>query len=111
MVLRELITSIAADFIFRAGIMYMSNDGELGQQMRSNMFSLSGTGFFGAIGRCLNLGKIYVFVHIVIMSCTFEAKTFTRFQIVRGSNRAGVTLTADCFLIKNLFRFEPTYWR
>ncbi|XP_057481629.1 LOW QUALITY PROTEIN: uncharacterized protein LOC130768568 [Actinidia eriantha] len=40
----------------RAGIMYMSNDGELGQQMRSNMFSLSGTGFFGAIGRSLNLG-------------------------------------------------------
>ncbi|KAI8030636.1 TraB domain-containing protein [Camellia lanceoleosa] len=40
----------------RAGIMYMSNDGEVGQQMRSNMFSLSGTGFFGAMGRSLNLG-------------------------------------------------------
>ncbi|KAL7229673.1 hypothetical protein ACSBR2_008224 [Camellia fascicularis] len=40
----------------RAGIMYMSNDGEAGQQMRSNMFSLSGTGFFGAMGRSLNLG-------------------------------------------------------
>ncbi|KAG5558504.1 hypothetical protein RHGRI_008444 [Rhododendron griersonianum] len=43
-------------FIFRAGIMYLSNDGEVGQQMRSNMFSLSGTGFFGAVGRSLNLG-------------------------------------------------------
>ncbi|KAF5954214.1 hypothetical protein HYC85_007070 [Camellia sinensis] len=43
-------------FIFRAGIMYMSNDGEVGQQMRLNMFSLSGTGFFGAMGRSLNLG-------------------------------------------------------
>ncbi|KAH7855984.1 hypothetical protein Vadar_031272 [Vaccinium darrowii] len=40
----------------RAGIMYMTNDGELGQEMRSNMFSLSGTGFFGAVGRSLNLG-------------------------------------------------------
>ncbi|CAL5388468.1 unnamed protein product [Camellia sinensis] len=37
------------NFIFRVGIMYMSNDGELGQQMRSNMFS-SGSGFFGAGG-------------------------------------------------------------
>jgi hypothetical protein len=37
--------------------MYTSNDGELGQQLRSNMFSLSGTGFFGAVGRSLNLGK------------------------------------------------------
>ncbi|PSR93403.1 Protein-methionine sulfoxide oxidase [Actinidia chinensis var. chinensis] len=45
-----------ADFIFRAGIMYMSNDGKLGQQMRSNMFSLTGTGCFGAIGRSFNLG-------------------------------------------------------
>lgn len=35
--------------------MYMSNDGE---QMRSNMFSLSGTGFFGAVGRSLNLGRL-----------------------------------------------------
>lgn len=26
------------------------------QQLRSNMFSLSGTGFFGAVGRSLNLG-------------------------------------------------------
>lgn len=40
----------------RAGIMYMTNDGELGQEIRSNMFSLSGTGFFGAVGRSLNLG-------------------------------------------------------
>ncbi|XP_050254704.1 uncharacterized protein LOC126700557 isoform X1 [Quercus robur] len=40
----------------RAGIMYTSNDGEVGQQLRSNMFSLSGTGFFGAVGRSINLG-------------------------------------------------------
>ncbi|KAI8014869.1 hypothetical protein LOK49_LG05G01450 [Camellia lanceoleosa] len=42
-----------ANFIFRVGIMYMSNDGELGQQMRSNMFS-SGSGFC-AVGCSLNL--------------------------------------------------------
>lgn len=40
----------------RAGIMYMTSDGELGQEIRLNMFSLSGTGFFGAVGRSLNLG-------------------------------------------------------
>ncbi|XP_068490806.1 uncharacterized protein [Phaseolus vulgaris] len=40
----------------RAGIMYVSADEDLGKQMRSNMFSLSGTGFFGAVGRSINLG-------------------------------------------------------
>ncbi|KAL5744517.1 hypothetical protein ACOSP7_027376 [Xanthoceras sorbifolium] len=41
----------------RAGIMYTSVGGELDQQLRSNnMFSLSGTGFFGAVGRSINLG-------------------------------------------------------
>ncbi|KAH1091750.1 hypothetical protein J1N35_019007 [Gossypium stocksii] len=40
----------------RAGIMYISNDVENGEQLRSNMFSLSGTGFFGAVGRSINLG-------------------------------------------------------
>ncbi|PQQ06821.1 hypothetical protein Pyn_17806 [Prunus yedoensis var. nudiflora] len=43
---------------FRAGIMYAnaSMDGEAGQQLKSNMFSLTGTGFFGAVGRSINLG-------------------------------------------------------
>ncbi|KAK3220803.1 hypothetical protein Dsin_014773 [Dipteronia sinensis] len=40
----------------RAGIMYTSVGGEHDQQLRSNMFSLSGTGFFGAVGRSINLG-------------------------------------------------------
>lgn len=53
----HIITSIVAEFIFRAGIMYASSDGELVQQLRSNMFSLSGTGFFGAVGRSIDLGK------------------------------------------------------
>ncbi|KAJ0043585.1 hypothetical protein Pint_17378 [Pistacia integerrima] len=42
--------------IFRAGIMYTSDGGENDSQLRSNMFSLSGTGFFGAVGRSINLG-------------------------------------------------------
>lgn len=37
--------------------MYISNDVDNGQQLRSNIFSLSGTGFFGAVGRSINLGK------------------------------------------------------
>ncbi|XP_027367025.1 traB domain-containing protein isoform X2 [Abrus precatorius] len=40
----------------RAGIMYASANDEFGKQLRSNMFSLSGTGFFGAVGRSINLG-------------------------------------------------------
>uniref|UniRef100_A0A6N2KBQ0 TraB domain-containing protein n=1 Tax=Salix viminalis TaxID=40686 RepID=A0A6N2KBQ0_SALVM len=39
-----------------SGIMYISDEGEVGQQLRSSMFSLSGTGFFGAVGRSINLG-------------------------------------------------------
>ncbi|KAJ7970014.1 TraB domain-containing protein [Quillaja saponaria] len=40
----------------RAGIMYTSSNGELGKQLKSNVFSLSGPGFFGAVGRSLDLG-------------------------------------------------------
>lgn len=36
--------------------MYASDVGEDDQQLRSNMFSLSGTGFFGAVGRSIDLG-------------------------------------------------------
>ncbi|XP_043717028.1 uncharacterized protein LOC122665036 [Telopea speciosissima] len=48
--------SAEAELIFRAGIMYTSNEDESGPQLKSNMFSLSGAGFFGAVGRSLNLG-------------------------------------------------------
>lgn len=37
--------------------MYAANEGEVSQQLRSSMFSLSGTGFFGAVGRSINLGE------------------------------------------------------
>ncbi|MBA0683531.1 hypothetical protein Goari_025180, partial [Gossypium aridum] len=36
--------------------MYISSGVENGEQLRSNMFSLTGTGFFGAVGRSINLG-------------------------------------------------------
>ncbi|XP_014513316.1 traB domain-containing protein isoform X3 [Vigna radiata var. radiata] len=36
--------------------MYVSEDEDPRKQLRSNMFSLSGTGFFGAVGRSINLG-------------------------------------------------------
>ncbi|KAL8543900.1 hypothetical protein ACS0TY_004449 [Phlomoides rotata] len=40
----------------RAGIMYAPENGDQSQQLRSSMFSLSGTGFFGTIGRSIDLG-------------------------------------------------------
>ncbi|XP_063950706.1 uncharacterized protein LOC108219774 isoform X3 [Daucus carota subsp. sativus] len=53
---RSSLNSLVAEFIFRAGIMFTSNDNENGPKLKSNMFSLSGDGFFGAVGRSLNLG-------------------------------------------------------
>ncbi|KAJ8626450.1 hypothetical protein MRB53_019757 [Persea americana] len=40
----------------RAGIMYTSNDDESLPLLRSNMFSLSGARFLGAVSRSINLG-------------------------------------------------------
>ncbi|XP_023542003.1 traB domain-containing protein isoform X1 [Cucurbita pepo subsp. pepo] len=40
----------------RAGIMYTLETGEPHQKLKSNMFSLSGDGFLGAVGRSINLG-------------------------------------------------------
>ncbi|KAL2920592.1 TraB domain-containing protein [Bienertia sinuspersici] len=39
----------------RAGIMYTSSSSQPGTQLKSNMFSLSGAGFFGSVGRSINL--------------------------------------------------------
>ncbi|XP_015867547.3 uncharacterized protein LOC107405055 isoform X2 [Ziziphus jujuba] len=49
---------VEAEFIYRAGIMYTSEDDDdyAGKELRSTMFSLSGTEFFGAIGRSIDLG-------------------------------------------------------
>lgn len=47
--------------------MYASMDDESGQQLKSNMFSLSGNGFFGAVGRSINLGKKLTITLMFIM--------------------------------------------
>lgn len=37
--------------------MYTLDTGEPDQKLKSNMFSLSGDGFLGAVGRSINLGN------------------------------------------------------
>nr|GMC61955.1 traB domain-containing protein isoform X1 [Ipomoea batatas] len=50
----ELCRSRQAKYIYiQAGIMYT---GDVNQPLKSNMFSMSGNGFFGAVGRSINLG-------------------------------------------------------
>lgn len=46
-----------AEYTFRAGIMYTSTNAEDAPLLKSNMFSLSGAKFFGAVNRSINLGK------------------------------------------------------
>ncbi|KAK7280001.1 hypothetical protein RJT34_25063 [Clitoria ternatea] len=57
----------------RAGIMYVTSNDELGKQLRSNMFSLSGTGFFGAVGRSINLGG-QTALALRLLLATFSSK-------------------------------------
>ncbi|KAI3458201.1 hypothetical protein Pfo_014864 [Paulownia fortunei] len=57
----------------RAGIMYTPDNGEQNQQLRSSMFSLSGTGFFGAIGRSINLGG-QTALALRLLLATFSSK-------------------------------------
>ncbi|XP_047323571.1 traB domain-containing protein isoform X3 [Impatiens glandulifera] len=64
-------SSAEAEFIFRAGIMYTGD--EPGQQLRSNMFSLSGAGFFGAVGRSLDLGG-QTALALRLLLATFSSK-------------------------------------
>ncbi|XP_057798140.1 uncharacterized protein LOC131014249 [Salvia miltiorrhiza] len=57
----------------RAGIMYIPENGDQNQQLRSSMFSLSGTGFFGAIGRSINLGG-QTALALRLLLATFSSK-------------------------------------
>ena len=41
----------------RAGIMYVSTDASDEPLLKSNMFSLGGAKFFGAVNRSINLGN------------------------------------------------------
>ncbi|CAI9774109.1 unnamed protein product [Fraxinus pennsylvanica] len=58
----------------RAGIMYTSNNGELNQQLRSNMFSLSGSGL-GWLAAVLTWVCVYA---LLFCSCT---AFFRRFKL------------------------------
>ena len=49
--------------------MYTLETGEPHQKLKSNMFSLSGDGFLGAVGRSINLGE----PNILFVFCWFLA--------------------------------------
>lgn len=66
-------SSVEAELSFRAGIMYIPENGDQNQQLRSSMFSLSGTGFFGAIGRSINLGG-QTALALRLLLATFSSK-------------------------------------
>ncbi|KAK9063228.1 hypothetical protein SSX86_017098 [Deinandra increscens subsp. villosa] len=57
----------------RAGIMYTSADTETGPSLKSNPFSLSGSGFFGAVGRSINLGG-QTALALRLLLATFSSK-------------------------------------
>ncbi|XP_042034088.1 uncharacterized protein LOC121780555 isoform X4 [Salvia splendens] len=66
-------SSAEAELCFRAGIMYVPDNGDQNQQLRSTMFSLTGTGFFGAIGRSINLGG-QTALALRLLLATFSSK-------------------------------------
>ncbi|KAI7755656.1 hypothetical protein M8C21_008655 [Ambrosia artemisiifolia] len=58
----------------RAGIMYTSTDDtEAGPRLKSNPFSLSGSGLFGAVGRSINLGG-QTALALRLLLATFSSK-------------------------------------
>ncbi|KAI3817947.1 hypothetical protein L1987_11749 [Smallanthus sonchifolius] len=57
----------------RAGIMYTSTDTEAGPMLKSNPFSLSGSGLFGAVGRSINLGG-QTALALRLLLATFSSK-------------------------------------
>ncbi|KAJ0713997.1 putative TraB/PrgY/GumN family protein [Helianthus annuus] len=58
----------------RAGIMYTSTDDtEAGPMLKSNPFSLSGSGLFGAVGRSINLGG-QTALALRLLLATFSSK-------------------------------------
>ncbi|GFP87677.1 trab domain-containing protein [Phtheirospermum japonicum] len=61
------------ELFFRAGIMYTPENGDQSQQLRSSVFSLTGTGFFGAIGRSINLGG-QTALALRLLLATFSSK-------------------------------------
>lgn len=71
------LTSPVTEWSFRAGIMYAAENGDQNQQLRSSMFSLSGNGFFGTVGRSINLGLFRYPYNVIIYSTFPKEKEFT----------------------------------
>ncbi|KAM5557258.1 hypothetical protein ABKV19_024580 [Rosa sericea] len=91
----------------RAGIMYASMDDESGQQLKSNMFSLSGNGFFGAVGRSINLGgqtALALRVLLAVFSSKISSDTNRPFgdELERAWN--SLTWTEKLSLVTSVFR-------
>lgn len=89
--------------------MYAEDD-QLDKQLRSTMFSLSGTGFFGAIGRSINLGKHNFVLHVYCLS-------WVRFEMfivyglnIRWSNCFSIEITFGRVFIKDLFGYWSPFW-
>ncbi|XP_076913242.1 uncharacterized protein LOC143576300 [Bidens hawaiensis] len=57
----------------RAGIMYASTETDAGPMLKSNPFSLSGSGLFGAVGRSINLGG-QTALALRLLLATFSSK-------------------------------------
>ncbi|KVI04757.1 Pheromone shutdown, TraB [Cynara cardunculus var. scolymus] len=57
----------------RAGIMYTSTDTEVEPRLKPNPFSLSGSGFIGAVGRSINLGG-QTALALRLLLATFSSK-------------------------------------
>ncbi|XP_024990962.1 traB domain-containing protein isoform X2 [Cynara cardunculus var. scolymus] len=66
-------SSVGAESIFRAGIMYTSTDTEVEPRLKPNPFSLSGSGFIGAVGRSINLGG-QTALALRLLLATFSSK-------------------------------------
>nr|KAJ0190126.1 hypothetical protein LSAT_V11C800392270 [Lactuca sativa] len=72
----------------RAGIMYTSTDTEIEPRLKSNPFSLSGSGFFGAISRSINLGNLFhLHTHPISSVSSLKIK-FTMFSGLTGGQTA-----------------------
>ncbi|XP_051143845.1 uncharacterized protein LOC127260186 [Andrographis paniculata] len=76
---RRVIRSVRPDNVVvelcrsRAGIMYAPENGNPNEKLRSSMFSLTGTGFFGAVGRSINLGG-QTALALRLLLATFSSK-------------------------------------
>ncbi|KAL9690816.1 hypothetical protein QQ045_011226 [Rhodiola kirilowii] len=86
----------------RAGIMYADIENDKPQQLRNNMFSMSGTGFLGAIGRSINLGgqtALALRLLLAVFSSKISSETDLRFgDEFRAARKASEEVGAQIVL-------------